>query len=90
MTGKAQRGALAGKRVVVGVGGGIAAFKAVVLVRELQRRGADVRVAMTRSATRFVGAVTHLEHGGDVREMPALTGCPAAFGVGSGQRLRGT
>lgn len=58
MTGKAQRGPLAGKQVVVGVGGGIAAFKAVVLVRELQRRGAQVRVAMTKSATRFVGPVT--------------------------------
>ncbi len=49
---------LAGKRIVVGVGGGIAAFKAVVLVRELLRRGASVRVAMTESATRFVGPVT--------------------------------
>ncbi len=49
---------LSGKRVVLGVGGGIAAFKAVALLRELQRRGAEVRVAMTRSATRFVGAVT--------------------------------
>jgi len=58
VTGKAQRSPLAGKHVVVGVGGGIAAFKAVVLVRELQRRGAEVRVAMTKSATRFVGPVT--------------------------------
>jgi phosphopantothenoylcysteine decarboxylase/phosphopantothenate--cysteine ligase len=58
VTGKAKRGPLAGKHVVVGVGGGIAAFKAVVLVRELQRRGAEVRVAMTQSATRFVGPVT--------------------------------
>jgi phosphopantothenoylcysteine decarboxylase/phosphopantothenate--cysteine ligase len=41
---------LSGKQIVVGVGGGIAAFKAVALVRELQRRGASVRVAMTRSA----------------------------------------
>jgi phosphopantothenoylcysteine decarboxylase/phosphopantothenate--cysteine ligase len=49
---------LSGKRIVVGVGGGIAAYKAVVLVRELQRRGAEVRVVMTEAATRFVGAVT--------------------------------
>jgi phosphopantothenoylcysteine decarboxylase / phosphopantothenate---cysteine ligase len=49
---------LAGKHIVVGVGGGIAAFKAVELVRELTRRGAKVRVAMTESATRFVGPVT--------------------------------
>jgi len=58
---------LAGKRIVVGVGGGIAAFKAVVLVRELQRRGAEVRVVMTPSATRFIGAAT----------FTGLTGKPA-------------
>ncbi|HEX2675270.1 MAG TPA: flavoprotein, partial [Polyangiales bacterium] len=46
------------KRIVVGIGGGIAAFKAVELVRELQRRGAKVRVVMTPSAVRFVGPVT--------------------------------
>ncbi|MFT3922345.1 MAG: bifunctional phosphopantothenoylcysteine decarboxylase/phosphopantothenate--cysteine ligase CoaBC [Myxococcales bacterium] len=49
---------LSGKRIAVGVGGGIAAFKAVQLVRELMRRGAQVRVAMTPSAARFVGPVT--------------------------------
>ncbi len=46
------------RQIVVGVGGGIAAFKAVELVRELMRRGARVRVAMTASATRFIGPVT--------------------------------
>lgn len=50
--------ALSGKQIVVGVGGGIAAFKAVALVRELQRRGALVRVAMTASATRFVAPLS--------------------------------
>ncbi|MCB9626570.1 MAG: bifunctional phosphopantothenoylcysteine decarboxylase/phosphopantothenate--cysteine ligase CoaBC [Sandaracinaceae bacterium] len=49
---------LSGKRIVVGIGGGIAAFKAVELVRELGRRGAEVRVVMTPAATRFVGPVT--------------------------------
>lgn len=49
---------LAGKRIVVGVGGGIAAFKAVELVRELQRRGAEVRVMLTPGACEFVGALT--------------------------------
>jgi phosphopantothenoylcysteine decarboxylase/phosphopantothenate--cysteine ligase len=49
---------LNGTRIVVGVGGGIAAFKAVELVRELGRRGAEVRVAMTASAMRFVGPMT--------------------------------
>jgi phosphopantothenoylcysteine decarboxylase/phosphopantothenate--cysteine ligase len=46
------------KNILVCVGGGIAAFKVVELVRELGRRGAKVRVAMTASATRFVGAIT--------------------------------
>lgn len=49
---------LQGKRVVVGLGGGIAAFKAVQLVRELMRRGAEVRVVMTEAAARFVGPIT--------------------------------
>ncbi len=44
--------------IVVGVGGGIAAYKAVVLVRELMRRGHDVKVAMTAAAQRFVGPIT--------------------------------
>jgi phosphopantothenoylcysteine decarboxylase/phosphopantothenate--cysteine ligase len=47
-----------GRQVLVGVGGGIAAYKAVLLVRELQRRGATVRVVLTEAAQRFVGAVT--------------------------------
>jgi phosphopantothenoylcysteine decarboxylase/phosphopantothenate--cysteine ligase len=49
---------LQGKRIVVGLGGGIAAFKSVQLVRELMRRGAEVRVVMTEAATRFVGPIT--------------------------------
>ncbi|KPK15089.1 MAG: hypothetical protein AMJ62_10640 [Myxococcales bacterium SG8_38] len=49
---------LQGKRIVVGLGGGIAAFKAVELVRELMRRGAEVRVVMTDAARRFVGPIT--------------------------------
>jgi phosphopantothenoylcysteine decarboxylase/phosphopantothenate--cysteine ligase len=49
---------LQGKRIVVGISGGIAAFKAVELVRELMRRDAEVQVAMTNAATRFVGPIT--------------------------------
>ena len=45
-------------RVTVGVSGGIAAYKAAELVRALQREGAEVRVAMTESATRFVQPLT--------------------------------
>lgn len=51
-------GVLAGKRVVLGVSGGIAAYKAVELARELVRAGADVRVVMSPSARRFVGEIT--------------------------------
>ena len=46
------------RKVLVCVGGGIAAYKAIEVVRELGRAGAEVRVAMTSSATRFVGAIT--------------------------------
>jgi phosphopantothenoylcysteine decarboxylase/phosphopantothenate--cysteine ligase len=47
-----------GKRIVVGVSGGIAVFKAAGLVSQLAQRGADVRVIMTRSATQFVTPLT--------------------------------
>jgi phosphopantothenoylcysteine decarboxylase / phosphopantothenate---cysteine ligase len=47
-----------GKRIVVGVSGGIAVFKAASLVSQLSQRGADVRVIMTESATRFVTPLT--------------------------------
>jgi phosphopantothenoylcysteine decarboxylase/phosphopantothenate--cysteine ligase len=45
-------------RVTVGVSGGIAAYKAAELVRELQRQGVQVHVVMTESATRFVQPLT--------------------------------
>lgn len=45
-------------RVTVGVSGGIAAYKAAELVRELQRQGAEVRVVMTEAACRFVQPLT--------------------------------
>lgn len=45
-------------RVTVGVGGGIGAYKAVEVVRGLQKRGHDVAVVMTRNARRFVGPLT--------------------------------
>lgn len=47
-----------GRRVVLGVTGGVAAYKAVLLARDLTRRGALVDVVMTRGAREFVGAVT--------------------------------
>src|SRR6185437_14651594 len=45
-------------RVVVGVCGGVAAYKAAELVRALQQRGCEVRVAMTRAAEEFVQPLT--------------------------------
>jgi phosphopantothenoylcysteine decarboxylase / phosphopantothenate---cysteine ligase len=44
--------------VLLGVCGGIAAYKSIELVRELQRHGANVRVIMTRSAQEFVQPLT--------------------------------
>jgi len=49
---------LAGRRVLLGVTGGIAAYKACVLTRLLTQAGAAVQVVMTPSATRFVGTDT--------------------------------
>jgi phosphopantothenoylcysteine decarboxylase/phosphopantothenate--cysteine ligase len=59
---------LQGKRLVIGMTGGIAAYKVCELVRRLQDEGATVRVAMTKSAQEFVTATT----------MQALSGEPVA------------
>jgi phosphopantothenoylcysteine decarboxylase / phosphopantothenate---cysteine ligase len=57
---------LSGQKILVGVTGGIAAYKAAELVRELRTRDADVRVVMTPGAQEFVSALT----------FQALTGQP--------------
>lgn len=49
---------LQGKRIVLGVTGGIAAYKAAELVRLMVKQGASVQVAMTAAATHFVTPVT--------------------------------
>ncbi|AGA58307.1 phosphopantothenoylcysteine decarboxylase/phosphopantothenate--cysteine ligase [Thermobacillus composti KWC4] len=49
---------LRGRTIVVGVTGGIAAYKAAALVSRLTQRGADVRVIMTESAAKFVAPLT--------------------------------
>ena len=49
---------LTGKRLVLGVTGSIAAYKAVDLLRQLKKAGATVRVAMTANAAWFVGPLT--------------------------------
>ena len=59
------------KRVVVGVSGGIAAYKACTVVRQLAEAGHQVRVIPTESALRFVGAAT----------FEALSGEPVHTGV---------
>lgn len=47
-----------GKKILIGVTGSIAAYKAVLLVRLLVKAGADVKVIMTKSATDFVTPLT--------------------------------
>jgi len=54
------------KRIVLGLSGGIACYKAADLVRRLTERGAQVHVVMTEAATRFITPVT----------MQALSGNP--------------
>lgn len=49
---------LLGKRIVLCVGGGIAAYKSVLLLRELVKAGSSVQVAMTPASQEFVGALT--------------------------------
>ena len=59
------------KRIIVGVAGGIAAYKACSVVRQLSESGHDVRVVPTESALRFVGSAT----------FEALSGNPVRTGV---------
>lgn len=49
---------LRGKHILVGITGGIAAYKVCHLVRDLKKAGADVKVVMTEAATRFVTPLT--------------------------------
>ncbi|HNW93539.1 MAG TPA: flavoprotein, partial [bacterium] len=57
-----------GRRVLLGVTGGIAAYRAAELARSLTRQGAQVRVIMTEHATRLVAPLT----------FATLTGNPVA------------
>ncbi len=60
-----------GKKVILGVCGGIAAYKAVELLRGLKKQGANVRVIMTENASWFVGPLT----------FHALSGVPVFSGL---------
>jgi phosphopantothenoylcysteine decarboxylase/phosphopantothenate--cysteine ligase len=53
-----DRSVLHGRRIALGVGGGIAVYKAAEVLRGLQKSGAAVRVAMTPAATAFVTPLT--------------------------------
>src|ERR687894_2175871 len=59
------------KRIIVGVAGGIAAYKAATVVRQLTEAGHNVRVVPTASALRFIGTAT----------FEALSGNPVHTGV---------
>ncbi len=59
---------LANKKILLGIGGGIAAYKSADLVRRLKERGADVRVVMSQSAQEFITPLT----------LQALSGHPVA------------
>ena len=65
------RHGLAGLRVLLGVSGGIAAYKACELVRRLRDVGAEVRVVLTKNAARFVTPIT----------FQALSGQPVRSGL---------
>ena len=51
-------GRLHGRRVLIGISGGIAAYKAIEVIRQLTEAGAEVRVMMTPEANRFVTPLT--------------------------------
>src|SRR6185436_5894412 len=53
-----QMGRLNNRRILLGITGGIAAYKAAELVRRLQDHGADVRCVMTRAAQEFITPLT--------------------------------
>ncbi|MEL0579824.1 bifunctional phosphopantothenoylcysteine decarboxylase/phosphopantothenate--cysteine ligase CoaBC [Pectobacterium punjabense] len=58
MTEFSSLNALSGKRIVLGISGGIAAYKCPELVRRLRDGGADVRVVMTSAAKAFITPLT--------------------------------
>lgn len=78
-----------GKKILLGISGGIAAYKSCELVRELRRRRALVRVMMTSRATEFVSPMTFAA----LSEHPVLTSifppAPASFGDDQGKSGQG-
>jgi phosphopantothenoylcysteine decarboxylase / phosphopantothenate---cysteine ligase len=74
------------KRVVVGVSGGIAAYKAATVVRQLTEAGHQVRVIPTESALRFVGAATFEALSGEPVQTGVFEDVPQVPHVALGQR----
>jgi phosphopantothenoylcysteine decarboxylase/phosphopantothenate--cysteine ligase len=68
-TGETAAGSLEGRQIVLGVAGGIAAYKAAELCRLFTKAGATVRVVMTLAATKFITPLT----------MQTLSGHPVAL-----------
>src|SRR6202012_5945080 len=73
------------KRVVVGVAGGIAAYKAATVVRQLAEAGHSVRVIPTESALRFVGAATFEALSGELVQTGIFEDVPRVPHVAIGQ-----
>ena len=65
---------LSGRRILLGVTGGVAAYKAAYLARRLGDREADVRVIMTDAAERFVGRQTFAAITGHAVELDLFDG----------------
>ena len=74
------------KRVIVGVCGGIAAYKACTVVRQLTEAGHEVRVIPTESALRFVGAATFEALSGQPVHTSVFEDVPAVPHVHLGQQ----
>ncbi|BBX73937.1 bifunctional phosphopantothenoylcysteine decarboxylase/phosphopantothenate--cysteine ligase CoaBC [Mycobacterium shinjukuense] len=74
------------KRIIVGVSGGIAAYKACTVVRQLTEAGHRVRVIPTESALRFIGAATFEALSGEPVRTGVFDDVPAVPHVDLGQR----
>ena len=72
---------LAGREILIGVSGGIAAYKAAALTSMLVQDGAGVTAVLTRNARRFIGAATFAALTG--RSVATRSFDPAAFPLGA-------
>lgn len=70
-----QPSSLKDKKIILGVCGSVAAYKSAYLLRELQRKGAEVRVVMTPAAVKFVAPLT----------FSSLSNHPVLFDMFSGE-----